>query len=182
MELLRANNYQWLKSMIRFGKIKVEPRGFIGTRRNVDLLVTILNYPYRGEQNVAVEVENDYDFDVDKMLQQIKKDQPCPTIAIIPKENERDAWQFQDNTIKVWLWNVKRRWKCGYCNSVFSTTSKSPPNRCSNENCNKGGKIVLDDIEYDDKPFVEAENNPSETWGEIQEKLRPRSGIDFSVR
>jgi hypothetical protein len=179
MELLCENNYHWLKRMIGFGNIRVVPIEFIGIRRNADFLVTILNPPYRGEQKVAVEVENDYDFDVDKMLQQIKKDQPCPTIAIIPKENERDAWLFRENLIKVWLWSVKRRWKCGYCHSFSTTTSKSPPRECPNESCKKKGNFVFEGIEHNNEPFVEADNNPSETWGEIQEKLRPRGGIDF---
>jgi len=179
MELLHANNDDWLIKMIGYGGIKVIPRDFIGTKRNADLLVTILSPPYPIEQKVAIEVENDYDFDVDKILQKIKKDQPCPTLVIIPKENERDAWQFQENHIKVWLWNVKRKWKCGHCNSVFLTTSKSPPDRCPNEKCGKGGKIVLSDYECDDKPFIEPPNNPSERWGELQEKLRPRGRIDF---
>jgi len=181
LELLRVNNYDWLKKMICFGNIKVEPRGFIGTKRNADLLVTIYNFPYNGNQKVAIEVENDYKFDVDQILCKIKKDQPCPTLVIIPKENERDAWQFQENEIKVWLWNVKRKWKCGHCNGVFATASKKPPSKCLNEECGKGGEIVLKDFESDNKPFEEAPNNPSIPWGELQEKLRPR-GFFFSVR
>ena len=171
MELLRANNYDLLKEMIGFGKIEVEPRGFIGTKRNADFLVTIWNHPYKGAQKVAVEIENDRGFDVDAVLRKIKKDQPCPTIAIIPKENEGDAWQFQENLIKVWLWKVECKWKCRLCKNVFTTTSSIPPNKCPIKSCRKGGNIVFEDVEHNGKPFVEAENNPSEPWGEIQEKL-----------
>lgn len=169
IDLLRANNYDWLKKMIGFGKLKVEPSAFIGSKRNVDLLVMILNYPNKRKQKVAVEVENDREFDADAVLRKIKKDQPCPTIAIIPIENKKDAWRFQENLIKVWLWRVKCKWKCHQCNSVFRTTSSITPNKC--EICKKGGKFVFEDIEHDGKPFVEADNNPPMNWAEIQAKL-----------
>lgn len=171
MDLLRANNNEWLIRMIRYGNIDIEPSAFIGSRRNVDLLITILNPSVRG-QKVAVEIENDHDFDVDAVLRKIKKDQPCPTIAIIPKEHERDAWRFQKSMITVWVWDVKCKWKCGWCNNIFTTDSSKQPDKCQNKNCRKGGKITLEDIEHDDKPFVEANNNPSGTWAEIQSELR----------
>lgn len=170
MDILRDNNYDWLKKIIGFGKIKVEPSAFIGDRRNVDLLVTIIKYNGKRTQKVAVEIENDREFDVDAVLRKIKKDQPCPTIAIIPIENEKDAWRFQENLIKVWLWRVACKWKRLQCNHVFRTNSSVIPTKC--ETCKKGGNIILEDIEHDDKPFVEADNNPSMSWMEIQTKLR----------
>jgi len=172
IDLLCADNYEWLKKMISFGKIEVEPSAFIGNKRNADLLVTILNYQGNKIQKVAVEIENDRDFDVDAILRKIKKDQPCPTIAIIPQEHGKDAWRFQKSLIKVWFWKVKCRWKCGLCNNIFTTASSIPPNKCNK--CKKGGNLDSDGIEYDDKPFIEASNNPSMSWAEIQAKLRPK--------
>lgn len=169
IDLLRANNSHWLKRMIGFGKIKVEPTGFIGTKRNADLLVTILNPPYSGKQKVAVEVENDRKFDVDAILCKIKKDQPCPTIAIIPKEHEKDAWRFQESLITVWFWKVQCKWKCEQCDSVFTTTSSLTPNKCSN--CNRGGRLHFEGVNQNDTPFAEANSNPSMPWGEIQSQL-----------
>jgi len=169
IDLLRADNSHWLKRMIGFGKIKVEPTGFIGTKRNADLLVTVLNDPYKGKQKVAVEVENDRKVDVDAILRKIKKDQPCPTIAIIPKEHEKDAWRFQESLITVWFWRVRCKWKCGRCNNVFTTTSSLTPDKCVN--CNKGGRFRFEGVEQNDTPFVEASNNPSMPWEEIQSQL-----------
>ena len=171
MDLLRANNSEWLIRMIGYGNIDIEPAACIGSRRNAELLVTILNPCARG-QKVAVEIENDRDFDVDAVLRKIKKDQPCPTIAIIPKEHEKDAWRFQKSLIKVWLWDVKSKWKCGWCNSIFTTDSSKKPEKCQTQNCRKGGKITLEDIEHGDKPFIEANNNPAGTWAEIRSELR----------
>jgi len=176
IDLLRDDNSRWLKRMIKFGKIKVEPIAFIGTRRNVDLLVTILNLPYKGKQKVAVEVENDREFDVDAILRKIKKDQPCPTIAIIPKEHEKDALRFQESLITVWFWTVQCKWECERCNNLFTTTSSLTPSKCPN--CNRGGRFHFRDVEENDIPFVEANNNPSMPWGEIQsqlESLRPHA-------
>lgn len=171
MDFLRDNNWGLLKKMIGFGKIKVEPSAFIGNKRNVDLLVTILNYHGNKTQKVAVEIENDRGFDVDAVLRKIKKDQPCPTIAIIPIENEKDAWRFQENLIKVWFWKVECKWKCRLCKNVFTTTSSIPPNKCPIKSCRKGGSIVFEDVEHNGKPFVEADNNPWQNFGEIQVKL-----------
>ena len=182
IELLHADDNAWLKKIIKFGKIKIEPTGFIGKRRNADILVTILNYPGNKTQKVAIEVENDRGFDVDAVLQKIKKDQPCPTIAIIPKEHEKDAWRFQASLIIVWFWGVKCRWKCESCNTVFTATSSITPNKCKGQGCNKGSIFLhFDGIEHNGELFVEAHNNPSMTYEEIQDKLRPR-GFFISVR
>lgn len=181
MDLLRANNFHWLKKMIGFGKLEVEASAFIGTKRNSDLLVTILNYPQKTRQKVAVEIENDRAFDVDAVLRKIKKDQPCPTIVIIPREHEKSAWRFQESLITVWFWDVRCRWKCSHlkCNRVFRTTSSKQPDKCPF--CGKGGCIEFEDIEHNGKPFLKASNNPAMSWSEIQEKLRPR-GFFLSVR
>jgi len=56
MNLLHADNNKWLKRIVKFGNIKIEPSAFIGSKRNADILVTILNY-HNKEQKVAIEVE-----------------------------------------------------------------------------------------------------------------------------
>lgn len=181
-DLLHANDNEWLKKIVRHGKIKIEPSGFIGNRRNADILVTILNYHGNKTQDIAIEIENDRKFDVDEILQKIKKDQPCPSIVIIPKEHKKSAWRFQENLIIVWFWNVKCRWKCEGCNAIFTTTSSITPNKCKGETCNKGSNFLhFDGVEPNNKPFTEADNNPSMTFAEIQDKLRPR-GFFLSVR
>lgn len=172
LDLLVANNHEWLTRIIGFGQLDIEPSGYIGTKRNADLLVTILNTPYCGRQKLAIEVESAPDFDVDKILQKIKKDQPCPTVAIIPKACQEDAWRFQKNLIKVWLWDVKFRWKCNLCKNTFTTISSIQPRKC--EKCKKRGDIEFEEFEQGDKPFVERNNNPVMNWGDIQAKLKPK--------
>ena len=68
------------------------------------------------------------------------------------------------------------------CNSVFMTTSSTTPMKCKGDNCNAGSNFLeYKEAHPNDIEFVEAKNNPTLTFGEIQEKLRPR-GFFFSVR
>ena len=178
MDFLVANDYEWLKTIIGFGKLKVEPSAFIGEKRNVDLLVKILDYHDNKTQKVGVEIENDREFDADAVLRKIKKDQPCPTIAIIPQEHENDAWRFQESLIKVWFWKVRCKWKCRSCNSIFTTSSSITPNKCGSEDCGRGSNfLVFDGVEHNGKPFIEAENNPSMTFEEIQRSIKVPSKL-----
>jgi hypothetical protein len=170
LNLLKANNHARLTQIIGFGQLDIVPSGYIGTARNADLLVTIRGSPYSGRQKVAVEVESDPGFDVDKTVQKMTKDQPYPTVVIIPKEHEKDAWRFQDNLIKVWLWNAKFRWKCDLCKNTFTTFTTAHPKKC--EKCQRGGNINFDDFECGEKPFIESSKNPAMNWAEIQGKLK----------
>jgi len=104
-------------------------------------------------------------------LGKIKKDQPYPTIVIIPQEKEKDAWRFQESLIIVWFWRAECKWKGESRNHVFKTTSSISPIKC--KTCGQGERFTLEGIEYDDKPFMEANNNPPLTYEEIQAKLRP---------
>jgi hypothetical protein len=134
----------------------------------VDLLVTILNYP-NGKQKVTIEVENDRELDVDAIMQKIKKDYTYPTIVIIPKENEKDAWLFQKNLVMVWFWDFRFKWECRHCKEVFTTTSSRQPDKCAL--CGKAGMFVNTDVSPSDNPFLKADDNPHPTFREIQAKL-----------
>ncbi len=104
---LRYNDYTWVKKMVRKGNIHVLPEEEIGSKRCCDLLVDVLNYDARGTQKVLIEVENDREFDASSILRKIKKDQPYPTIVVIPHSKAQDAWRFQESMIKVWYWKAK---------------------------------------------------------------------------
>lgn len=174
MNALHYDDNAWLKKIVKFGKLRIEPSGFIGKRRNADLLITILNYHGNQTQQVAIEVENDRKFDVDAILIKIKKDQPCPTIVVIPKEHEKDAWRFQDNLITVWLWRAECKWKCQLCEKMFTTDSSKTPRTC--KKCKK--RTNLFDFEGADSKkieFEEVNENPSMTYAEIQKKLNGAS-------
>lgn len=168
--------------MVKTGMIEVKPEESIGDKRWCDLLVTIFQYSGKNlTQKIAIEVENDRKFDASKILRKIKKEQPYPTIVIIPHKEERHAGVFQVSMIRVWFWKAKCRWECRRCNSVFTTTSSITPIKCEGKDCKASSNFIVYKIVHpEDVEFVEAKNNPSLTFGEIQKKLRP-SGFFLSV-
>jgi hypothetical protein len=166
---LRYDNYAWTKRIVGFGNIEVIPEENIGSRRTCDLLVSISNYDRRGAQNVAVEVENDREFDASAILRKIKKDQPCPTILILPIDKAKDAWRFQESMIKVWFWKCRVWWECRKCSKLFTTTSSITPSVCGV--CQGKGQFDYKGPEPRYVKFVEADNNPTMAFGDIQDKL-----------
>lgn len=89
------NNNAWIKQIVKFGRIEIEPEADIGSKRTRDLLITILNYLRKGKQKVVIEVENDRKFDAAEILRKIKRDKRYPTIVIIPREFERNARTYK---------------------------------------------------------------------------------------
>lgn len=167
---LYYEKYAWLKRIIGFAKIDVKPEEEIGNRRCCDLLVNIAKYDDNNRaQEVAVEVENDREFDAQSILRKIKKDQPCPTVVIIPHNQSKNAWLFQESMIKVWYWKAKIRWKCRKCNDSFTTDSSIMPSKC--EKCQEKGQFDYEGVKPGDVEFVEGSRNSSMTFGEIQDKL-----------
>lgn len=176
--LRQYNDGYWIKKMVYHGKFEVEPEANIGDKRWCDLLVTILGYQENKVQKVAIEVENDREFDASEILRKIKKDQPYPTIVIIPYKKEKDAWRFQESMIRVWFWKAKIKWKCQSCQSVFQTTSSITPIKC--EKCSKGSNfLTYEGVDPEDVEFIEAQGNTTLTFSEIQERLKPRAKIEF---
>lgn len=167
---LRHDNYAWVKTIVGFARIDVKPEEEIGNRRCCDLLVRISNYDDKGRaQEVAVEVENDREFDAQSILRKIKKDQPCPTVVIIPYDQSKNAWLFRESMIKVWYWKAKIGWKCRKCNDSFTTDSSIMPSKC--EKCQERGQFDYEGAKPEDVGFKEDNNNPTLTFGEIQDRL-----------
>lgn len=171
--VLHKDHYAWIKTIVKFGNIKVEPEEDIGRNRTVDFLVTILNYPGEGEQKVAIEVEGDREFDAEALLRRLKRDRRYPTIIIMPKKNEPDAWRFQVSDMFVWFWTATGRWRCQKCGGVTTSSSSITPSKCGNDSCTAGSNLLrwLSPIENVD--FKPAENNPSLTYREIASKYGP---------
>lgn len=167
---LRYGDYAWIKKIIGKGRISVLPEEEIGNKRCCDLLVNILNYDLKGIQKVSIEVENDREFDASAILRKIKKDQPYPTIVIIPHSKTKDAWRFQESMIKVWYWKAKIGWKCKKCNASFTSISSIMPKceKCRNAQCE------YERAKPEDVDFMEDNNNPTMTFGEIQNELDRR--------
>jgi len=81
---------------------------------------------YKGsEKRVAIEVENDIQWDFADSLRQVKKYKRYPpknwklkVIVIIPKEYQRFAPLYNNEEIPVWLWTATRIWECMRCGNI----------------------------------------------------------------
>lgn len=69
------------------------------------------------ESGIAVELENDIQWDFQCSLQQIKryKGKFEDTRIIIPADFRRFAPLFKNEGFRVYLWNANRRWQCLRC-------------------------------------------------------------------
>jgi hypothetical protein len=111
----------------------------------------------------VVEIENDREFDVGKILRQLKKDdvhKKYPTKIIIPKEFEGDTYRFQNSGIYVWYWTAECKWICKKCRQITTTTSSLTPDKC--DHCEKSRQLSWKDAE--NIMFEEAKNNPTNTY------------------
>jgi len=169
--ILHQNDYAWVKKIIKYGNIEVEPEVDVGENRTLDFLVTILNYQGNEEQKVAIEVEGDREFDAEGVLRKIKRDRRYPTIVIIPNQNEPDAWRFQQSDFYVWYWTATCRWNCRNCSVISTSTSSITPVKCSN--CGAGSNNLSWLTPIENVNFEEAKNNPSMTYSEVQRKHGP---------
>jgi len=72
--------------------------------------------------------------------------------------------------IKVWYWKAKIGWKYKKCDASFTTASSITPFKC--EKCGKNAQFEYEGAKPEDIEFGEDSNNPSMTFGEIQDELR----------
>jgi len=88
------------------------------------------------EQYIALEIENDIQWDFKKSLRQLKKIQ-CrfpDTRVLIPKEYERFAPFYVNEGIRVYIWDAKRIWKCMKCGTETEKRGLIIP-MCSKPKC-----------------------------------------------
>lgn len=109
-----------------------------------DIMVTI---PIE-KKEIAIELENDIDWDFGESLRQVKKyKQRFSTRVIIPEKYERFASLYKNEDIRVWLWKAKRKWECGRCLTINVNESRVPPKctKCSNKSRNEFDLVGLKD-------------------------------------
>ncbi|MBY9013802.1 MAG: hypothetical protein KGD70_15625 [Candidatus Lokiarchaeota archaeon] len=88
------------------------------------------------EQYIALEIENDVQWDFKKSLRQLKKIK-CrfpDTRVLIPKEYERFAPFYVNEGIRVYIWDAKRIWKCMKCGTDTEKRGLITP-MCSKPKC-----------------------------------------------
>ena len=119
-----------------------------------DILVTTQGTQPR---QIAIELENDIQWDFGKSLRQVKKyQQKFDTRVIIPYEYERFAPLYKNEGVRVWLWQAKRKWKCLRCETINANKSRVPP-KCKNEKCRNKSRDEFDLVGLEDTDFNEYE-------------------------
>jgi hypothetical protein len=85
---------------------------------------------------IAIELENDLQWDFGESLRQLRKYKLNfkDTRIIIPNDYERFAPLYKKAGFRVYLWKAKRRWQCLKCGT--ETTKEGPViPKCSNAKC-----------------------------------------------
>ncbi len=90
-----------------------------------------------GKKQLAIEFENDIQWDFADSLQQVKKYDELfdKVVVIIPREYERFAPLYKNEGFQVWLWKATRVWECMQCGTITEERRTVKP-RCSGKKCN----------------------------------------------
>jgi len=105
-------------------------------KRNVEMTPDItISIPNENKQ-IAIELENDYDWDFQASLRQVKKYRIRfdDTRVIIPKDYGRFAPLYKHEGFRVYLWKAKRVWQCLKCDTKTDKEGPVIP-KCSNSGC-----------------------------------------------
>lgn len=105
---------------------------------------------------IAIELENDIQWDFQCSLQQIKryKRKFEDTRIIIPADYRRFAPLFRNEDFRVYLWKASRRWQCLKCGTETVKEGPVTPvcskQECKNHNQNEFRLIGLKDTEIEE--------------------------------
>ena len=97
-----------------------------------DITVNIL----REKKQIAIELENDIQWDFGKSLRQVKRYQERfpDTRVIVPEEYKRFAPLYKNEGFRVYLWKAKRKWQCLRCGTITDKEGPIQP-KCKNKKC-----------------------------------------------
>ena len=128
--------------------VKVES-GTIKTTSNGGLIAS-------SDQYLAIEIENDIQWDFQDSLKQLKKYKINfpDTRVIIPKDYERFAPLYKKEGFRVYLWKAIRRWQCLKCG--IETVKEGPitpicsNSKCKNHNQNEFRLVGVEDANIEE--------------------------------
>jgi len=117
-----------------------------------DITVTL---PREGNKEIAIELENDIDWDFARSLRQVKKyhSRFDDVRVLIPEDYKRFAPLYKNENFQVWLWRATRTWECLRCGSVTDKKGPVQP-KCKNKKCGNNNRsefrlVGLRDIEIE---------------------------------
>lgn len=103
---------------------------------------------------IAVELENDVQWDFQCSLQQVKKYKGKfqYTRIIIPDDFKRFAPLYRNEGFRVYLWKAKRRWQCLRCGKESEKEGPVTPkcSNCDNHSSNEFRLVGLKDTEIEE--------------------------------
>lgn len=93
-------------------------------------------YVPREKREVAIELENDVQWDFGESLRQVKryKDRFDDVRVIIPEEYKRFAPFYKNEGFRVYLWKAIRKWECLRCETITDKRGPVQP-KCKNKTC-----------------------------------------------
>ena len=121
---------------IEFDIVKITPDILVKINSENSNVETNGGLAQNPEQYIALEIENDVQWDFKKSLRQLKKIK-CrfpDTRVLIPKEYERFAPFYVNEGIRVYIWDAKRIWKCMKCGTDTEKRGLITP-MCSKPKC-----------------------------------------------
>lgn len=94
---------------------------------------------------VVIEVENDIQWDFQSSLRQVKKYTQWyeDVRVIIPYKYKMFAPLYENEGLRVYLWQAKRKWQCLRCDHITVNESRVPP-RCEGKRCDNKNRSEFD--------------------------------------
>lgn len=101
-----------------------------------DIMAKVFSPEDKGIITIAIELENDIQWDFGESLRQLRKYKLNfkDTRIIIPKDFERFASLYKKAGFRTFLWTAKRRWQCLKCGTETAKEGPVVPT-CSNLKC-----------------------------------------------
>lgn len=105
---------------------------------------------------VAIELENDIQWDFANSLRQIKKynEKFEDVRVIIPEDYRRFAPLYKNEGFRVYLWKAKRKWQCLRCGTITEKEGKIQPKcknvKCKNKSRNEFTLVGLKDVDIEE--------------------------------
>jgi hypothetical protein len=104
--------------------------------------------------NIAIELENDIQWDFQSSLRKLKKYKYNfpDTRIIIPKDYERFAPLYKNEGFRVYLWKAARRWQCLRCGAETEKEGPVTPKckNCQNSSQNDFRLVGLQDTNIEE--------------------------------
>jgi hypothetical protein len=127
-------------------------------RMTPDIMVTKRTSP----ETIAIELENDFNWDFQKSLRKLKKYRKKfgDVRVIIPREYKKFGPLYSHENFRVYLWSAKRKWKCLRCGFITARENRFMNFKCEGktqkgETCNNRNRDEFEFVGLEDTKIDE---------------------------